>query len=214
MLVAQAPTADGFFNSNISSSQTGVAEVYLDNPGVMVASAETSGGLGPPIEYAEASASLTLAPHGMSYVVNAVLTAGENDPPVQSTVFAGAFARVTFLTDVIAQSSRPLTDLRVGLSGPRPIGNRYFAGTYSVSAGASLSQSGPGSQSLSDAGSLGFVPSSCRPDVDGNIGLSVNDLFAFVAAFFGPGGADYNRSGTTTVQDLFDFLAGYFAGCA
>ena len=30
----------------------------------------------------------------------------------------------------------------------------------------------------------------------------------------GAGGADYNRSGTTTVQDLFDFLAGYFAGCA
>jgi hypothetical protein len=46
-------------------------------------------------------------------------------------------------------------------------------------------------------------------------GLSVQDIFDFLAAFFaGEFNADFNHSMTITVQDIFDFLAAYFVGCS
>ncbi len=50
-------------------------------------------------------------------------------------------------------------------------------------------------------------------DVDGDLAITVNDIFAFISAWFA-GPADYNRSGTTDVQDLFDFLGAWFNGCS
>jgi len=41
--------------------------------------------------------------------------------------------------------------------------------------------------------------------------VSVQDLFSFLADWFA-GHADFNASGATTVQDIFDFLAAWFAG--
>ncbi len=40
---------------------------------------------------------------------------------------------------------------------------------------------------------------------------SVQDIFDFLAAYFG-GGGDWNGDGVASVQDIFDFLADYFAG--
>ncbi len=55
----------------------------------------------------------------------------------------------------------------------------------------------------------------CPADFNGVGGLSVQDVFDFLAAYFdGSPTADFNASGTVTVQDIFDFLAAYFAGCA
>ncbi|MCC6907031.1 MAG: lamin tail domain-containing protein [Phycisphaerales bacterium] len=46
-------------------------------------------------------------------------------------------------------------------------------------------------------------------------GLTVQDLFDFLALYFAMDTrADINDSGTFTVQDIFDFLAGYFFGCS
>ena len=43
--------------------------------------------------------------------------------------------------------------------------------------------------------------------------VSVQDIFDFLADYFaGSLRADYNNSGTLSVQDIFDFLAIYFAG--
>lgn len=60
----------------------------------------------------------------------------------------------------------------------------------------------------------------CGADFNNSGGVSVQDLFSFLAAYFaqsgsvGPGySADINHSNSVTVQDLFDFLAVYFAGC-
>jgi hypothetical protein len=43
--------------------------------------------------------------------------------------------------------------------------------------------------------------------------VSVQDIFDFLAGYFaGEACADFNGSGTISVQDIFDFLAAYFAG--
>ncbi|MFN7022100.1 MAG: GC-type dockerin domain-anchored protein, partial [Phycisphaerales bacterium] len=44
--------------------------------------------------------------------------------------------------------------------------------------------------------------------------VSVQDIFDFLAAYFtGDPRADFNRSGTISVQDIFDYLSAYFVGC-
>jgi hypothetical protein len=62
------------------------------------------------------------------------------------------------------------------------------------------------------------VPDSCAPacaaDFNNSGGVSVQDIFDFLAAYFGNDPAvDVNNSGTISVQDIFDFLAAYFSGC-
>ncbi len=54
----------------------------------------------------------------------------------------------------------------------------------------------------------------CRGDFNCMSGLTVQDIFDFLAAYFAasPTG-DFNGVGGLTVQDIFDFLAAYFAGC-
>ncbi|MCC6321897.1 MAG: hypothetical protein IT438_10740 [Phycisphaerales bacterium] len=54
----------------------------------------------------------------------------------------------------------------------------------------------------------------CPADVNGTYEVTVQDLFDFLAAYFaaGPQG-DFNASGAISVQDIFDFLAAYFTGC-
>lgn len=54
----------------------------------------------------------------------------------------------------------------------------------------------------------------CQADVNHTGALTVQDLFEFLALFFGndPRG-DFNNSGGFSSQDLFDFLAAYFRGC-
>ena len=54
----------------------------------------------------------------------------------------------------------------------------------------------------------------CPADFNGTGGLTVQDIFDFLAAWFsGAPSADFNHVGGITVQDIFDFLAAWFAGC-
>jgi hypothetical protein len=57
-------------------------------------------------------------------------------------------------------------------------------------------------------------PTTCCPaNFNQSGGVSVQDLFDFLAAYFGNDArADFNQSGATGVQDIFDFLAAFFAG--
>lgn len=50
-------------------------------------------------------------------------------------------------------------------------------------------------------------------DTDGNLAIDVNDIFAFLNAWFA-GPADFNQDSTTNVLDIFDFLNTWFAGCS
>ncbi len=55
----------------------------------------------------------------------------------------------------------------------------------------------------------------CFADYNESGTVSVQDIFDFLAAYFaGDLRADFNGSGLLSVQDIFDFLAAYFAGCA
>jgi hypothetical protein len=65
-------------------------------------------------------------------------------------------------------------------------------------------------------GSLcGTLPAPCCPaDLDNNGLLSLQDLFDFLAFWFASNPrADFNHTGTVTLQDIFDYLAAWFAGC-
>lgn len=54
----------------------------------------------------------------------------------------------------------------------------------------------------------------CPGDFNGSGAVSVQDIFDFLAAYFAADpNADFNRSGALSVQDLFDFLAAYFGPC-
>lgn len=55
----------------------------------------------------------------------------------------------------------------------------------------------------------------CIGDFNGSGGVTVQDIFDFLSAYFsGSAAADVNGSGGVTVQDIFDFLSAYFSGCA
>lgn len=49
----------------------------------------------------------------------------------------------------------------------------------------------------------------CRCDWNESSAITVQDIFDFLASYFA-GNGDFNFSGTTTVQDIFDFLTCYF----
>ncbi len=54
----------------------------------------------------------------------------------------------------------------------------------------------------------------CRADMNGSDGVTVQDLFAFLVAYFAQSPlADFNVSGTVTTQDMFDYLTAYFLPC-
>ena len=55
----------------------------------------------------------------------------------------------------------------------------------------------------------------CPADFNCSGSISVQDIFDFLAAYFSGNAAvgDFNQSGAISVQDIFDFLAAYFAGC-
>jgi hypothetical protein len=54
----------------------------------------------------------------------------------------------------------------------------------------------------------------CPADINCSGAVSVQDIFDFLALYFaGAPKADVNGSGSDSVQDIFDFLAVYFAGC-
>jgi hypothetical protein len=54
----------------------------------------------------------------------------------------------------------------------------------------------------------------CLADFNGQNGVSVQDIFDFLTAWFaGAPSADINGTNGVTVQDIFDFLSLWFAGC-
>jgi poly(3-hydroxybutyrate) depolymerase len=58
------------------------------------------------------------------------------------------------------------------------------------------------------------APTSCPGDFNGVDGVTTQDIFDFLQAYFsGDLAADIDQSGTIQPQDIFDFLLNWFAGC-
>jgi hypothetical protein len=73
---------------------------------------------------------------------------------------------------------------------------------------------GHGQFVLTVNGSCPPPPPPCPADFNHSGSVTVQDIFDFLAAYFAADlTADFNASGQVTVQDIFDFLAAYFAGC-
>ena len=88
-------------------------------------------------------------------------------------------------------------------------------GTYSLDAtfdtGMINMTSGTGTQTRAATVNAAVT---CIADFNGNGTISVQDIFDFLAAYFaGSTAADSNANGSIAVQDIFDFLAVYFSGC-
>jgi hypothetical protein len=64
------------------------------------------------------------------------------------------------------------------------------------------------------AGTIPGGAPACPADFNGVGGLNVQDIFDFLAAWFaGNPAADFNHAGGLGVQDIFDFLGAWFGGC-
>ena len=67
-------------------------------------------------------------------------------------------------------------------------------------------------------GSLASNPATlliCPADFNCSGSVTVQDIFDFLSAWFAARpSADFNGSGSVTVQDIFDYLSAWFAGCA
>lgn len=58
------------------------------------------------------------------------------------------------------------------------------------------------------------LPPHCSADFNGVGGVTVQDIFDFLVAYFANDArADVNLSGSVSLQDIFDYLTTYFAGC-
>ena len=67
----------------------------------------------------------------------------------------------------------------------------------------------------STCGSAGNPTTCCPANFDGTIGLTVQDIFAFLDAWFaGDPRTDFDGTGGIAVADIFAFLSAWFAGCS
>jgi hypothetical protein len=95
---------------------------------------------------------------------------------------------------------------------PQPTGACCSTTTCSVTTQAGCSGTFQGVGSVCDT--PGNPVMCCKANFNASGGLSVQDIFDFLAAYFSNSpSADFNGQGGISVQDIFDFLAAYFAGC-
>jgi hypothetical protein len=90
---------------------------------------------------------------------------------------------------------------------------RFDANAAPVDGAVTIGLFKPGPVSSVDAVGLP-VPGAarCPGDYNSDGGVTSQDLFDFLAAFFNAN-ADFNSDGVTNSQDFFDFLAAFFAPC-
>jgi hypothetical protein len=63
-------------------------------------------------------------------------------------------------------------------------------------------------------GASGNPTTCCPANYNGNSGVTIDDIFGFLAGWFnGLPRTDIDGDGTITVQDIFSFLSAWFAGC-
>jgi hypothetical protein len=95
---------------------------------------------------------------------------------------------------------------------PQPSGACCSGTVCSIASQAACSGSFQGVGSV--CGPSGNPTTCCPANYNATGGIDVQDIFDFLGGWFaGAAAADFNHSGNLTVQDIFDFLAAWFTGC-
>ncbi len=184
------------------------------------------------------SADGRVKPEVLAWGVNNVLIRAGNDTDLTSgsgTSFATPLAASVVACLLQAHPTWTVAQMRGYLftSADYYVANHTFEPAYvrgyGIINGASAVQGDCNRDGLSDAaqldaGTLGDcnhngLPDACeppcRPDFDGSGCLNVNDIFAFLTAWFAHDPrADYDADGAISIQDVFAFIAGWFGGCS
>jgi hypothetical protein len=144
-------------------------------------------------------------------------------PPVATSppVGQGVPCHGTAYLDAFVEGSAPLQFiwLRDGIAVPDDSNHLGIGTSRLVIPRAALADTGWYTVEVSNAYGhiimpIGRLQVTYLADFNASGSLSVQDMFEFLAAYFGGDvRADVNRSMGLTVQDIFDFLAAYFAGC-
>ena len=135
-------------------------------------------------------------------------------PSATPVPFTFAYSPATFAATLTF--SAPLTPgtYNVAVSDAVTAGGIALDGELSSNSSAAL-PSGNGQPGGIAAYSFTVdAPPPCAADFNTSGAATVQDIFDFLAAWFaGQISADFNHSGAVSVQDIFDFLAAWFAGC-
>jgi hypothetical protein len=132
------------------------------------------------------------------------------------SVDSGSIFSASTVQDSIAGSSAAAAPY----GSPMSLGAIVFRAkiVYDINADTLFADpSGPGSGSTSPDQAYNvqmvLMPRVAVGDFNRDQTISVQDIFDFLAVWFASGtGSDWNGDGATTVQDIFDFLADWFAG--
>lgn len=157
----------------------------------------------PGLTVAVAPVAVDAAPGGLTDPLLITLTSSRPEPIDVDVVIdtdPGWGVATTRVEQLVATSPASLTlSVRApGLAGPAASPIRISARAVSDGAGA--------------AAVAQAQRRICQPDWNGAGGLTVQDVFDFLADYFRQS-ADFDGAGGTTVQDIFMYLAAYFDGC-
>jgi hypothetical protein len=133
------------------------------------------------------------------------------DPALHAVVLFGGF-EITHgrFADTWAWDGASWTQLG---AAHQPTARQSQAVVYDVNRHRLVLFGGLDTAARNDVWSLA-TPGLCAADVNCTGGLSVQDIFDFLGAWFASSPtADFNGVNGITVQDIFDFLGAWFAGC-
>jgi hypothetical protein len=181
------------------------------------------------------SGAVTMTTQGTAFDTKLVVYAGATCPPLggagsplacNDDVVGGAgalWSSVTFVASAGQTYLLQLGSFVEGQTGPGVL-NILFPGacctgtTCTVTGAQACAGTFQGSMTICQ--SPGNAVTCCRANFDQVNGITVNDIFAFVTAWFiqqgltGPGHtADMNNDGAVNVTDIFAFISAWFIGC-
>ena len=138
-----------------------------------------------------------------------------NPCPQPNIACCDATSTCTLVTAAACASSGGTAMGSSCMPSPCPVGACCFGSTCSITSpgactGASRSFAGTGT--VCNAAGNSTTPC-CKADFNHNATLDVQDIFDFLSGWFSSSpSADFNGNGIT-VQDIFDFLSAWFTGC-
>jgi len=151
-------------------------------------------------------------PFAGSFDTDVILSSGTNEHWNINLVFAW----LDYTESDTFRLDTPGSRIDVELVAPPPaVACCRGASCSLMGAGECASAGGRFQVTTTTCGPAGNPTACCRANFNGVSGVTLQDLFDFLIAYFGQDPrADFNASDTISAQDIFDFLAAYFTGCS